>query len=238
MKNWIAFVGMLLAFSSLKAQKVLMEEDVNADTVESNYGHDKRHFVYSTYGYGLILGESENKGSAVKTGLATSEYYLGITYKYKVFNGYCLNTELMYLRSNFVLDQTEDKTLPDSLPHDREWLVSHQLALQFSNRIQISQRGTNLGTYLDLGGYFDWVIGARHRIRDELSDSPNNAGNVKVRYADLEYFEPFNYGLFARLGSKNFAGFARYRLSDRFRSRFDYGELPRLTVGIEMAIAP
>lgn len=230
---------MLLVWGPLAfGQTVLLEEDVNADTIPSNMGPDKKNFIHSYMGYGIAVDESENKGSAVKIGTATNEYKFGLRYKRKIAGFYSLAVDLAYSRSNYTLKQSAEKVLPDTLQHDREWMVFHQTSILLVNRFNFGRQGNSLGKYLDLGGYGDWVFSARHRTRDELpSPTSGNAEIMKATYTGLKYVEPFNYGLIGRFGVKWFSIYGKYRLSDRFKSNYGYAELPRLTLGIEIAFS-
>ena len=50
----------------LKAQIILLHENVKADTVVKTYGPNYKHFVQLIYAYGLLLGKPEAAGSAIK----------------------------------------------------------------------------------------------------------------------------------------------------------------------------
>ena len=52
----------------------------------------------------------------------------------------------------------------------------------------------------------------------------------------LKYYEPFNYGVLARFGINRYVIYANYRLSDLFKSSYNYAELPRLTLGVQIGL--
>src|SRR6185369_1637111 len=94
------------------------------------------------------------------------------------------------------------------------------------------KRGNYLGYYFDLGIRGEWDHSIRHIIKNKLPDGSYARSSIKA----LPYVNRFNYHVVGRIGLNKILIYAAYRLSDLFKSKYDYPELPRLTTGIEISI--
>ena len=248
MKKYLLFISLFVStvFAS-QAQQVVLAQDVAKDSVQRNFGPNRRHFTHLFVGYGLVAGASE-AGSEIKY-LNSHEWQFGFRYKFKVSNFYALGLEATLNPQTYYLKQTPEKTLPNFIQHDVEKLKFTNAGLGFYNRFNFGKRGNYIGNFLDLGIYGNWMPVKAHIYQDDdlfgLVGSLSGVKNVKVRENGLKYVEDFNYGVLARLGFNRYVFYGSYRLSNLFggyavldgygNNLFGFAELPRLTVGFQLS---
>jgi len=221
-------------------QTVLLEQDVNADTIPKMVGPNLKHFSHFYFGYGFVLG-ADADGSKIKYG-SSSDFVYGYRYKRKLSEFYAVGFDLFYHSTAFHLKQDSTKALPNNILHDdkgeKEKLTFHNFSLGLYNRFNFGKRGNYIGNFLDLGARVDWPFSVVHFTKDIYDIANiNNGGVVKTKTTRLVYTEPIYYNAFARLGFNKFVITASYRLSDLFKKEYDlYPELPVLIMGVEIGL--
>jgi hypothetical protein len=219
------------------AQKILLEKTIpSADSIPA-YGQNYRHFVHSYIGFGFIAGPADDKYSKIKYGSSTS-YYIGARYKLKLSGWYALGFDISYNYRVYRIAQTINKTIPNTLKHDKEDLRINNISLELYQRFNLNKRrGNSLGTYLDIGAVGDLVVRGVNRYTNIYSE-PNEYGasTSKVRNYDLNYIAPLNYGVMMRLGINHFALYTQYRMGNMFKSSTTFSEFPRLSIGIQFNV--
>jgi len=212
------------------SQDVLFNETVNSDSVIETKGPNLKHYKHAYLGFGFAAMQSENKSSNIELG-QSSNFIFGYRNKLKISNFYAIGYDVSYNLSWYRLSQTKDKLTPDAFQSDKERLTFHNLELSVYNRFNFGKRGNIIGKFIDIGAYADWTFLCSHFFKNEI------AGNVyKTKITHLKYYEPFNYGVLARFGINRYVVYANYRLSDLFKSSYNYAELPRLTVGVQIGL--
>lgn len=230
----IVFI-LFIAFNA-QSQEIVLKQDVDADTIKSEQGPNKKVFAHTYLGYGFAAMPADGKGSNVIYG-ASHSFLFGYRMKYKLTNWYALGYDINYNYRHSRLSQSIYKTFPNTAKHDKESIRFHNLNLNLYQRFNFGQRGNSLGKYIDLGGYGEWAFSIAHQYTDDYAGyNKNGARTSIVKNKDLRYTNRFNYGLLIRFGYNKFVLFADYRLSDQFLSKFHYDELPRLTAGIQLQI--
>ena len=217
------------------AQTVLLEQHVDNDTTHENYGPNLRHYVYTTVGYGFVAGQSEKSGFPVKYGRA-GEIRLTGKYKNRLNDIFSWGFGVHYSTMFFPLKQDSAKKYPDKLLHDKERFTFNNLGGEIFARINFDKRrGNIIGSYIDIGGYIDWVFLTKHYIKDKnLSGSLSKT--TEVTNTGLITTHNFNHGISLKLGYKSIALVAKYRISDMFISRYAIPEFPRFMFGIEIGM--
>jgi hypothetical protein len=237
MKKRTTFLSLMMLISAAaSSQHVLLEQDVNADTIQETSGPNLKKYTHLYASYGLVLGETEGDSAEIKIG-NSSQFAMGVRYKRRLSNFYAIGFDLSYNITTFHMEQDSAKLLPDTLLHDKEKLASNNVTLQLYNRFNFGKRGNHIGNYLDIGGYGEWAFSITHSTKD-TDDRAKVLGakTTKTTNKGLKYTAPFNYGLVARIGIGKLAFFGKYRFSDMFVSKYDYPELPRLVIGLEIGI--
>lgn len=215
-------------------QKSLLEREVTDDLFNKEKGPNLKK-----YDHLYIQGSSYVNLSdevAVKE-ILSNDFGFGYRYKYKLLSFYNIGFDISYHYKNFNLHQNEEKVVPNSITHDKEIISLNDLDLELYQRIQIGKTGNMIGFFVDMGAFVGWTFGSRHITKDEIpEDDPYNAGLRKMKHKDLDYTESLNYGLKGRIGYNNIAVCGSYRLADLFKASYNYPELPRLYVGIELGL--
>lgn len=227
------FILLLICSGPAMAQDVLLEQDVNKDTIIPRKGPNYRHYTHLYMGYGAVVGNGAT-GAELKTG-NSGQFVFGSRYKLKLTNFYALGLDFSYNVTGYAIKQSNLKILPNKSLHDKENINLNCLSLGFYNRFNFGKRGNSIGNFLDIGAYGDWVFAANHEYVDNYSTANSvYAKKTKVKNTRLQYVNSINYGLNARIGLGRYIAFGQYRLSDLFESSYLYPELPKLIIGLQI----
>ena len=95
----------------------------------------------------------------------------------------------------------------------------------------------NIGKFIDIGIYGSYNYKTKHIVRDNLNNQNNfHAEKVKNVYSSIQYVNNFGYGLILRTGINRYVVYCQYRLNDIFKSEFNYAELPKINLGIQIGL--
>lgn len=230
-----AFILLLFLLSNGKAQTVLIKQTVPEDfsTIDNNSGPNRRTFSYPYMGLGWHIDQISHQNDTL---LAPSffrsyEAKFGTREKLKLNGLLALGMDLEVSIASHRLN-TKDTYLQSVLPGN---IVKSRYLLYKTGGtgyIQINfkpKRGNQLGSYLDLGLYSNYLFG--RRMIEILSNS-NSKERTKVTQKKLQDFKKVEFGGLLRYGQNTWAVFAKYRYSNTF-SNNTFINLPRLTVGFE-----
>ncbi|MBI4647818.1 MAG: hypothetical protein HY738_14820 [Bacteroidia bacterium] len=225
----------IIGFQAL-SQKTLLEKYVSLDSVKTNWGPNRSHFLDFNVGVNFFVSKPES--DSVKIDYSNSRCFdMALYYKKKISDYYSIGMRLHYGFINYYFKQNDGKQFPDTIIHKKEWLGSSPISISFYNRINFNRRGDMLGTYLDLGIYGGSIISSYHITKDKPTAETNNkARKIIVENRGLRYIEDYIYGINLKLGFNKYAFTCTYRLSNMFKNSYNYPELPRISVGIEMSL--
>jgi len=244
MKNKLIILFFLIISFTIKlyGQVKLLEEDVRQyDLEEPKFGPNLRNYAHLYVGFEGIVDESKGSGVSVNH-LTSHSFIVGYRYKLKIFNFLSIGTDLNYYLLSYSLLQNDLKIVPNNIQHDIEKFKIQNLGTELYLRINYGRRGNMVGKFIDVGGFYNWAYSAKHVYEDKQEDVNNPYRNKKIRVVnkDLNYFEPFNYGVRARMGFNKMVFSVSYRLSDLFKSDFKIQvadiELPRLSIGLQLGL--
>lgn len=225
-----------LMFTSVSAQEVLLSEEVVQDTVIHRYGPNYRHFSHFYIGYGFVIPSGTGDEVAVRAGLS-KQALIGYRYKLKLAKWYALGVDITYSNLSYNINQQKTKTFPTPILHKTEKLVVNSFTGGIYNRFNFGRRGNVIGTYLDLGAFYQWNYASNHSYVDEYtSANGDKALLTKVTNKRLQYLKDFNYGVTARLGHNNICFYANYYLANFFVDSYKFKELPKIVVGLQIGI--
>ncbi len=210
--------------STVSAQVVELEQDVNEDTVVSKFGKNRKHYVSSYFDFGITPGQLETDSVQLKPGESTKFAY-GIYYKYKVAKPYSILASLRYSMSQFEFETAED------FKYNR--LNVNTVELEFANRFNFGKRGNTIGNYVEIAISGDYVTGTKQLTKQTIDDPSVNHKTRKIELTGLSYINRPNYTAHARIGSNKFVLTADYRLSDLTNENINF-ELPPLTIGFRL----
>lgn len=225
-----AGLGLLPRFGA--AQRVLLREDVAADTLRPTFGPNRAYYNHVYFGYGLVAGRASAEGAQLRPGVS-AEVQLGVRNKWRVSPRLALGLDARYARPAYYLAQNAQKVVPGPALHRREYLALPQAQTEALLRLSFGRRGNVIGRYADVLGWGGWVISSVHHYEDA------GVGSRKVQTSErgLAYVNRWTYGAGLRLGSGRYALVGHYRLSDVFRPAYQarYPELPRWVLGLELS---
>jgi hypothetical protein len=217
-------------FLQLKAQEVLLHEEVTADTITPTFGPNYRNFLHSFMAYGATFGGTEGGGTAIRYG-NSGNFLFGLRYKYRVSNFFSWGADAYYSGLFYAIKQDSVKAFPDTLINDKERLTFHNLSIAPYLRFNLEKkRGNRVGNFIDLGAYGEWTFRLSQFTKNKLPDGRV----VRATTTGLDYYNSFNYGAMARLGFNRWIFFASWRFSNLFKASKNLPELPRLIVGVQI----
>jgi hypothetical protein len=222
----------------LYGQKILMDKDVTK-AYKNIEGPNTKSFKQLFIGYGLIIG---NTSDLQINNIRSGYFSAGFRQKFKLLSFFSIGYEIGYNALHFNIRQTEDKIIPNNVLHDKEKLRFHNGNVLLFNRFNIGKRGNVIGKFIDLGGYVNYMFSSSHYVKDKIEESASAPGQdvyAEVRVVKnikLDYKRPFGCGVFGRAGINWFAVKVTYRVSDLFKEKYEWPELPRVYLGFELTI--
>jgi hypothetical protein len=228
--------GFIILFSFSYAQETVLEEYPLSETA-STWGPGRENYVHLYAGYGMFADQAA--GSAVQIHqLKSTEYRFGYRYKRRILKFWELGFDLSFANNSYSIVQDTLKRLPDNITHNKQRISLSTFNFEVFERMVFGKRGDIMGTYLDFGVYGSILAGSQIKSLDKYNESdPFYAKKRITMDKKLEFTELYNYGVSVRLGRNKTALFAKYRLTDIFKSSYtSLTELPRITVGIEFEL--
>lgn len=231
MKLKTLFISCIL-FPMLTAQgqEVLLHRNVSNDMATPKRGPNRTHFNHLYMNFGFITGAPENSNASIVNG-SSNAFQLGYRYKLKLNNYFSTGCELSYSATSYRIAQKEGKLVPDAILHKKESLNLQSFVLGIYQRTNFGRRGDHMGNYLDLGAFGGWNVGLKHQYKDEI-----DGVRINTEKRGMKYWEPFSYGVMARVGFTRWSVTGSYRLSNMFKSQSGIPELPRVQVGLELGL--
>lgn len=237
-ENWLVAVGTALALGLLsaapaRAQQVLVQADVAADTLAPLTGPNRRYFGYLYLGYALVAGP-DAAGASVRYGPTSGELQVGGRLKLRLNQSLALTADARYAYLRYGLTQQPGKVVPTAAPHEAEVLSLHQFQPELGLRLNVGERGNTVGNYLDLLAWGSFAFRTEHSVDDV---PPPGSGSLQTIVGNPDYLRRTGGGLGVRLGHDRYALTARYRLSPVWAANYAaWPELPRWLVGVELGL--
>ena len=197
---------------------------------------NSKHFSHLFIGVGFALGEQTKDGSDIIYGKSHS-FDVGWLYKYKISERFNIGVDLYYNYQVFHLKQDSSKTLPNNMLHNKERLIVNQMNGDVFLRIRLKRSPMLMGKFIDIGGYGGYVVNSKIITLDKLP-APNSYGSkeVETTHNKLNFVEPLQYGAFTRLGFGHIVFTFRYRLTNLFKSTYNFAEMPVYNLGVRIGL--
>lgn len=242
--------GMLclaLALSDSSAQRVIFKRDVEEQirrVYQDSTGPNGNYFAHSFIGLGMIVPVNTSDSTAITENGRSNQFYAGFREKIKFNKTFALTIDLLYVHQKFNIRQDEQINIfsPGKI-NDVQKFNTNSIGLGGGLRINYGKRGNVMGRYIEVGGDIGYVFANRLFTRNRVDAATNNgAEKIKLSYNNLDYVRPLMYSANLRAGFNHFVFFARYRVNDQFK-RSDHfypigtlPELPRICIGLEIAL--
>ena len=198
--------------------------------------------LFTTYvGIGGILPFDQNDSLQLGNKLSTT-FSFGYRKKYRISNHFGAGFGFSYCNEGYRLKQDSANLLTGPTSYDRLDIQLDKIGFDPFVRIIFSSPNGTKGTYLDLGGQINWVLGRRLYIYDKV-DPLTNAGAkiIESTARRLDYIQAYDVFGVARLNFNWFGISAKYRVTDMFKASKSVNNnnvLPQLSplqVGIEFS---
>lgn len=210
-------------FNSI-AQSVLMEQDVNQDTIIASKGANRKFFTSSYISAGSILGASTADSSVPMATGKSWEFKYGISYKIRANNFYSVVFDIDYSRQAFYQEPLDEQ-------NKYEKYILNNAGLGLMNRFNFGKRGNRVGNYLELGASGQYAFMVRKKVLTENEDKDAIYKSLKATFNAPHEVNRLNYYADARLGFGHYIVYGRYLLSDILNEKANGGQLPAITVG-------
>jgi hypothetical protein len=197
--------------------------------------------LLTTYiGVGGILPFDQNDSLQLGNKLSTT-FSLGYRKKYRFNNHFGAGFGLSYTNENYHLKQDSANLLTGATTYDKLDLQLDKFGFEPFVRVIFNNPNGTKGTYLDLGGQINWVMGRRMYYYDKV-DPLTNAGAKIIESTSrrLDYINQWDAFATARINFNWFGISAKYRVTDMFKASKSVNNnvvLPQLSplqVGIEI----
>lgn len=232
MKQIKLFFGILLLSFSTKAQTVLLNVDRNNEQKITERGPNLKKFTHIIFHAGLLASQDKPGAQIIYGG--SLNLALGIRKKYKITPFYSLGFDIQNQYTDYKLKQVKGKILPDTVINNISGRLDYYSSgFGFYNRINFDpRRGNFLGAFLDLGIMGEWYYSIKSVSKNKRTDGTI----LKSVVRNLPYVNNLDAKIYARIGFSHFSLFGSYRLTELFKTSFNYPDLPRLILGMELAI--
>ncbi|MFT4523230.1 MAG: hypothetical protein ACI8ZN_002182 [Bacteroidia bacterium] len=210
---------------TLSAQTVILEQNVNSDTIISNHGKNRKHYTGTFYDVKFAIGASEGDTTSVMKQGASWAYGFGLYRKYKISNFYSILGSAAFRRTEY---QFETK---DPMVYNK--LILNDVSAEFSNRFNYGRRGNFIGNYVEIGASAAYTFANRKKVKTTPNDPDVNYKSRKLIYTDVNYLEPLNYYGHLRFGFNRYVVTADYRLTDLINDNKEL-KMPPLLLGLRI----
>lgn len=218
-----------------QAQTVVLEVDREEEKEDekTERGPGRKNHNHLFFGLDFITGPMEEGGEIKQPG--SMSYYNGLRMLFNYSGSLGFGIELSYHSHNYKLRQKEGKLVPDTIINYKEKLRTDAIRLGIFKRFVFSDKESLIGNFIDLGGAAEYNIINYHIIKNK-ADAVHDYRGTKLRYSGIGYNNVYNVHAFFRLGFNRIVFNASYRLTDMFDTSYDYPELPRINVGIQLGL--
>ncbi len=244
---YITSILVLCVTYQTNAQRVIFKKDVVEQlqrVYQDSTGPNGKTFSHSFIGLGMIIPVNESDSAAVTENGKSNQFSCGFREKFKLNNTFALNLEIIYVHQKFNIRQDEKSNIfSPGIINDVQKFNTNSIGLGGALRINYGKRGNIMGRYVDLGGDIGYVFSNRIYTRNKV-DAAANGGAEKIKSSlhNLDFVNPLIYFAQVRFGFNHFAFYARYRVNDQFKRSDNFyaigtvPELPRLAIGLEIAL--
>ncbi len=209
------------------SQELLLYRWVPSDSVKGNWGQNLSHWMHFYGAFGFVTPINQNVGSEIYFGKA-SNWELGLRYKKRITNWVAIGGNISYDFFNYRMEQNQDKTMPDTLFYDKQKILLHNLSLSPYIRFNFGRRGNKIGNYLDLGIFYNIVLGSAEKQRN----TPDGLDRVKNK--NLPYITHDYYGFYANIGIGRWVIYGKYNYSAVIIGNPIYNDIAPLTIGLQI----
>lgn len=217
------------------SQTVLMKETIDTTKKLAVVGPNRKHFGHLITAYGFSIPTNTSEYSIKPFG--SGNYFLGYRNKQRINNTFAYGFSIAYNYHNYLLAPNLTDTLPSPFRFDKESIKFNNVYFDLYQRVNYGRRGNSLGKFIDFGFFGEYAFSTVYSIKHNLSaNNTMQANRMAVKYKNINYLNPFNYGVTLRVGFDKYVFYGSYRLSNCVKGNTVMKELPRLSAGIEIAM--
>lgn len=225
----IFIIILLLAAMRCEAQTVLLKYDRETEPAY-NKGPNQKKFVQGMMKVGFVMPPDNDESDVLYGG--SVNLGIGIRKKFKVSGLYSLGWQMELEYTDYKFKKNDSVLSPAGTSIDTKRFDVSSISAGFFNRFNFDpHRGNHLGTYFDLG------INAIYAYAlTEVYKYETGYGEATTKVGALDYANGFQSDLTMRIGYSKISLYAKYRLTDYFKSDSNRAEVPRVVAGLELGL--
>ena len=227
MKKFIIPVLFLFFAWQANAQYSLLSEKINLKDHPS-FGQNRLHYMHFFMSYAMMFDADKDVSNDYCV-WGSNNFELGLRYKLKFCQYNALGIQASY---NYYRFRAMDQLIFREYHAQKLYLNTFSVAI-FDRFNFYKRRGDFLGTFLDLGVYYDYNFSIDRSF--ELKPAAN--GEIQtIRYSKIDYIEKNNYGFLVQFGINRYVIFGKYRISNLTKDKTLFKEMPRITAGVQIGL--
>lgn len=229
MKSVIIFIFILVSAAAYSQRPSESVKDKNIYGSDTEWSCSDKHFGYYFISYSLPMPIEQG----LEKEIASHNFNLGYTYRYKVVPMVDVGAELAYANRTSSIQKESISEFDPGTFYNKINTYHNSISSSLYFRFNLAKSDyRHLGLFADIGGDFCYAIG--YGTQYILN---NSSIYQKARFKKPEYLNPLDYSVFVRAGYNNIALIASYSfgtwIDDFSTGNVDYGRSP-LLVGIQM----
>jgi hypothetical protein len=205
------YLVLIFLFSSLfiKAQ-VPSIEAIDAEKYRSatKWSCADKHFAYYFLSFSMPLPLDSKIENYTRSG----DLRIGYTYRYKVVKAFDIGLELAYSNRNSAIKKEYYNIFDPTDYYNPGRIRTFHNSVQGGLYLRFNLGGVSyrkLGTYLDIGGFYDYAFSYGILYKTKNSDIKQ-----KIRFKRPDYLSPENYGTYIRVGWNYISLILSYHFGD------------------------
>lgn len=221
----MVFAFLMILISETKAQSIMLEQDVIADTTTPKFGKNRRQFVGSFLSTGSMFGSTTGDSAHTYNAGKSGSLGFGTYYKLRFSNLYSIVGSVSYRFSRYDMKPLEGQK------YNR--IITNEVMGELVQRFNYGRRGDYIGRYVELGFSADYLFNSKSKTRVNPDDPDLSYKSRKLVLVGLNYLEKVNYSAHARFGFNKYVLTFDYRLTDLVSKESNF-TLPPMMIGLRV----
>lgn len=229
MKYRLLLLIVLFPFFTVAQRPSETVKDKDLYGAETEWSCQDKHFGYYFINYSMPMPLIQSIENELKSGIFTAGY----TYRYKLIPSVDIGAELSYVNRRSFIDKDSLSSFDPGTFYNNINTYHNSVSGAGFFRFNIGKSSNrNLGWFTDLGGFYNYAFayGTKYILK-------SSSLYQKAKFKKPYYLNPYDYGIFLRMGYNNIAVIFTYSFGDwitDFSAENNNYSRSGLLVGIQM----
>ncbi len=242
-----SFIAFALSAYSQSDSLIISEDEVSEKWSGFKLSDDElgpnEQKKYDTFNIGLNYIQTLGQSDSLQISPDDFSYSISLSSrtKYRINDHLGWGIAISYTRDNYLLRNDSSQLLFAGNQINTQRFQFSKFGLEGFFRVIFNKPNNKPGFYVDLGGQVNWITGRRMLLEQKVDPKvAAGAKQIDTYVRRLQYVNPWDAQLTARIGLNYLSLVARYRLTDAFRANEginnnrELPDLPRFSFGIEI----